>query len=136
MRILILTSDGLVENAIEAESIESAQLLFPGHEIIQHPTAGPGWRRVDGELVPPEPEPVPLWDEMPTHEFLALFTPQEWEAFYDARVSNPVIGQLMHILDRAPTVHRTHHLLRQGMQHAVSVGLLTADRLIELIGEV
>lgn len=135
MRVLLLNADQIV-NAIEAESIEAARSLFPEYEIIQHPTAGPGWRRVDGELVPPEPEPVPLWDEMPTHEFLALFTPQEWEAFYDARVSNPVIGQLMHILDRAPTVHRTHHLLRQGMQYAASVGLLTADRLIELIGEV
>lgn len=135
MRVLLLNADQIV-NAIEAESIEAARSLFPEYEIIQHPTAGPGWRRVDGELVPPDPEPVSMWDDMPTYEFLALFTPQEWVVFSEARTSNPVIGQLMHILDRAPTVHRTHHLLRQGMQHAVSVGLLTADRLIELIGEV
>jgi len=30
-----------------------------GGRWVPSPKAGPGWRYVDGEIVPPEPEPMP-----------------------------------------------------------------------------
>lgn len=135
MRVLLVAADGQIDNAVEVESVELAQAIFPGHLVTPDDRAGPGWRFVDGEFIPPEPEPQPMWGELPTYEFLALFTPEEWSAFSAARTTDARIGQLMHILDRAPTVHRTNSLLRSGIAYAVYSGLLTAERFAEIIGE-
>lgn len=134
-RFLVVNPDGIVENAIEASSTQDVLSLFPGRVLIESSSGGPGWRLSEGDFSPPEVEPVSMWEEMPTHEFLALFTPAEWSAFAVARATDPYIGQLMHILDRAQAIHRDHRLLRSGMQYAVSIGLLTPERLVALIGE-
>ena len=56
MRVAIILSD-TVENIIEAESLASAQGLFPAAQVLDADTitAGIGWRLVEGEWHPPTP---------------------------------------------------------------------------------
>lgn len=131
MRFALIDKTGLVENVVEAESAERLAVIFPGLTIIPHDRAGPGWR-LDGEkLVEPAPEPKPkpeLWDELPTYQFLALFTPQEWRGYKSAREADATIDHLLLILEHAPTVHRTHPLVQQGLAAGVALRIISTDR--------
>ncbi len=131
MRFALIDKTGLVENVVEAESAERLAVIFPGLTIIPHDRAGPGWRLTDGDLVESEPGPVPepaLWDELPTYQFLALFSPQEWRGYKSARDADATIDHLLLILEHAPTVHRTHPLVQQGLAAGVALGILSAAR--------
>lgn len=135
MRFALIDKTGRVENTVEAESAEKLAAIFPEMAISQHDRAGHGWRLIGGELVEPEPEPSPpLWEELPTYQFLALFTPDEWRGYKAAREADATIDHLLLILEAAPTVHRQHQLVQQGIAAGVALGILTPERAREIGG--
>lgn len=134
MRAAVVDQNGIVVNVIEVADLATAAATCPGYTVLQRDDLSPGWRLVDGEFVPPEPEPEPLWEEMPTHLFLAGLTGAEMRRFDQARATDDHIYGLLRILDVSQTVHRDHPLLRQGLQYAASIGLIESGRVVELIG--
>lgn len=137
MRFALIDKTGRVENVVEAESAEKLAALFPALTVLPHDRAGPGWRLGDSDLVEPEPEPSPdpaLWDELPTYQFLALFSPQEWRGYKAARDADATVDHLLLILEHAPSVHRTHPLVQQGLAAGVALGILSAERAREIGG--
>lgn len=137
MRFALIDKTGRVENVVEADSAEKLAAMFPALTVLPHDRAGPGWRMVDEKLVEPEPEPAPepaLWSELPTYQFLALFSPQEWRGYKSARDADATIDHLLLILEHAPTVHRIHPLVQQGLAAGVALGILSAERAKEIGG--
>jgi len=135
MRFALIDKTARVENVVEAESAEKLAAMFPKLTVLPHDRAGPGWRMVGKELVEPEPEPEPeLWDELPTYQFLALFSPQEWRGYKAARDADATVDHLLLILEHAPSVHRTHPLVQQGLAAGVALGILSAERAREIGG--
>lgn len=129
MRVVLVNPLGVVENVIEADSVESISTIFPDMTPIPHARAGSGWRLIHGELVELESEPTPtLWEVLPTYQFYALFTPNEWRGYKRAREADATIDHLLLILEAAPTVHRTHPLVQQGLSAGVTLGILTPER--------
>lgn len=137
MRFALIDETGRVENVVEAESADVLAAIFPTMTLLQHDRAGPGWRLAGGMLVEPEPEPEPsppLWEELPTGQFYALFTPDEWRGYKAASETNATIDHLLLILSATQTVHRTNPLVQQGIAAGVALGILSAERAREIGG--
>lgn len=135
MRFALIDKTGRVENVVVSDSAEKLAAMFPALTILPHDRAEPGWRMVDGKLIEPEPAPESaLWDELPTYQFLAMFTPTEWRGYKAAREADATIDHLLLILEHAPTVHRQHPLVRQGITAGVALGVLSAERAREIGG--
>lgn len=136
MRYLIV-ENGIVANAVEAESADVLERIFPHASIVQHDSAGPGWIVQGKDLIPPTDEKapeLPLWEEIPIVDFLAKFTPKEWRGFKNAAESDEEIDHLLLILSRANTVHRLHPLVQRGLAKGVELGILTPVRRAEIGG--
>lgn len=137
MRFALIDKTGRVKNVVEADSAEKLAAMFPALTVLPHDRAGPDWRLNGGKLVEPEPTPEPdpeLWDELPTYQFLALFSPKEWRGYKSARESDATIDHLLLILEHAPSVHRTHPLVQQGLAAGVALGILSAERALAIGG--
>jgi len=77
MRVLLI-KDGLVVNAIHADSVERAQQFYPDNIAMEQPDGvGPGWRLVDGAWVEPERVEVPEDKRITRLAFLNRFTDAE-----------------------------------------------------------
>lgn len=136
MRYLIV-ENGIVTNAVEAESADVLERIFPHASIVQHNHAGPGWIVQGKGIIPPSDEKAPeslLWEEIPIVDFLAKFTPKEWRGFKNAAESDDEVDHLLLILSRANTVHRLHPLVRRGLSRGVELGILSAEREREIGG--
>lgn len=136
MRYLIV-ENGIVVNAVEAESADVLERILPHASILQHDHAGPGWLVKGKDLVPPADEKAPEsppWEEIPIVDFLAKFTPKEWRGFKNAAESDEEIDHMLLILLRANTVYRLHPLVQRGLAKGVDLGILTPARRAEIGG--
>lgn len=65
MRYAVLDDTGLVLNAIIADAQTAAEIeQKTGNRLVPHDEASPGWRFVNGDFVPPTPEPTPVLDPL------------------------------------------------------------------------
>lgn len=78
---------------------------------------------------PPEPEPV-RWIHKSV--YIQRFTPMERAAIQTARASDPILADLMYVLEQSEMVHLDHESIIAGLGYIASQGLLTAERADEV----
>lgn len=54
-----ISRNGVIENIIEAESVASAEAIFPDANVFEAIGVGIGWRKVDDDWVPSVPPAQP-----------------------------------------------------------------------------
>ncbi|GHA13307.1 hypothetical protein GCM10007989_04870 [Devosia pacifica] len=138
MRVAIdQDSNGVVDNVIEAESVEAAQSMFPGASVFASDEVGPGWVS-DGEggwQAPPELPTTKDPVRIDTPLFLMRFTPQERIGIRQAAKTDLVIEDWFAIINdpRLAYIELGDPNLTAGMGYLVQQELMTEARAQEVL---
>lgn len=120
MAKLARISNGIVENVIVGEPSEFSDLVD-----VTDKKAGPGHiDNGDGTFSPPEP-PTPSWGSL---EFLRRFTRDERIAVRTAAKNDPVVEDMLSLIDKSDSIKANDPDVVQGMQYLVDQGHITASR--------
>lgn len=98
-------------------------------------TAGPGWEwtQEGGFTAPPEPVPLNPADVVLSRaDFLRRFTLTERIAIRSARAADPVIDDLLAMLESTDTVRLAHQDILSGLDYLQQHGYLTPERAAEI----
>ena len=137
MRVLLIKDD-LVVNAIHADSVERALAIFPAYEVIEQPDGvGPGFRRVGGVWLPPEPVAVPEDKRITRLAFLNRFTDAEAVAIdlasQGATMQAAYMRRYMQKVNAASFIDLANPDTRNGVIALEDAGLLAEARADEIL---
>ena len=127
-----IESGRLVRVTTDAAKVAAPAILAArGYAVAERPDseAGGVWNPATLAFDPPPPAPLVLTPL----QWLMRFTPAERIAIRAARVTDPVVEDIMDLLDKAQEVHPAEPATVQGVQYLVSVGLLTPARGAEVL---
>lgn len=124
----LLIRDGIVVNAIVASAAEVADLT-DYDLVLASEQAGPGWRYVNGKLLPPLPAAGAV--SLTQLAFLRRFTAEERIA---SRASaDPVVQDFLHLLGLAQEIRLDDADTVAGVNYLESLGLLAEGRAAEVL---
>ena len=119
-----IAQDGVIVNALEAETLEIAQAVAPeGAEVIEG--AAIGAVLVDGEWIVPEPEATRRTLSGLEFEMLVQQAAGLSDAEVLATLDDPNLRLFWHRLNRAAAIEYDHPVVAQGLGALVATGHLT-----------
>ena len=125
---VLLIKGGVVDNCIEADSVELALQYYPDHICIKRTsgmTAGPGDTFDGVSFTTPAPAPV-VREPISKLTFLSRFPTAKRIAIRQAVTSDPIIADCLGLLDMADNVATDHADTQAMVGYLVSTGYLTS----------
>lgn len=133
MRVILLV-DAVVDNVIEADSVERAQAAFPHALALAAPEGVAIGDRWDGEgFVAADPVAAPP-APISRLDFLRRFTAPQRIAIRTAAATDPIISDALQLLDLAQEVRLDDPDTLAFTGYLVAAGLLTAADRAAILG--
>lgn len=131
---VVLIIGGVVDNVIEADSLDRAAQFYPDHVCIERVgLEGPNWLFDGLTFTPPAPSPV-VRDPISKLTFLSRFPAAKRIAIRQAVSTDPVIADCLGLLDMADSVSTDHADTQSMVGYLVSQNYLTAADAAVILG--
>lgn len=133
-----LISGGRVTNVVMIDPDDQDQIeriMESCDAMVPTDASGPGWGWTPGGGFTAPPESVPLNPAdvvLSRADFLRRFTLMERIAIRSARAADPVIDDLLAMLESTDTVRLAHQDILSGLAHLQQHGYLTPERAAEI----